>query len=503
MVSLQAVLKTLDLPFQESSAQHAFQDLVSDPRTGTPQDLFILLPSAKRSSAMLFQTAFSRGATAFITEDAALCAQKEAFFIHVASVQKALMYLCPLFYAPFPDHLVAVTGTNGKTSVTHLLHQLWKLAHIPSAALGTLGLISSCPLPFAYPKIGPGTTPSAPALHKILGACVQHGIQHVAFEVSSHALTQNRLTSLCPSLRIFTSFSQDHLDYHGSMSAYWDAKCRLFRQEDGHSSWQAILFQGLPHFEALLSLCKAQGVSPIVYGPKEASLPKGMTLSATYQRMDAQRVSFTCMGYAWESHLSFIADFQLENLLAALCAFSLSGGQLERIIPSLSLVVSPPGRMEHVGSFRDAPIFVDYAHTPEALAFVLAALRPKTVGKIGVIFGCGGEREHEKRKAMGAIAEQLADWIIVTDDNPRHEDPHLIRQEILSGMTHHHHVQEIFPRQEAIHQGIQTLHPGDCLIIAGKGHELTQEIKGETFSFSDVECVQMVCHPKGTSEVCS
>jgi UDP-N-acetylmuramoyl-L-alanyl-D-glutamate--2,6-diaminopimelate ligase len=288
---------------------------------------------------------------------------------------------------------------------------------------------------------------------------------------------------------MFTNFSQDHLDYHSTLYAYWRAKWTLFTDYMvTHAPCYALIHNSIP-----ISLADQERIAPNVsvirYGHYSQSIPGAH--NATYRIVDTsaqgQMVEFHVMDQTWLSWVPLLGVFQISNVLGALIAFACSGGNLATVIPALSHLKPLLGRMEYICTYNGAHIYVDYAHTPQGLTLALQALRPCTKGKLGVVFGCGGDRDGSKRPLMGNVAAMYSDWAIVTDDNPRSEDPAMIRQHVLVGCPR---AQSISPRQEALRQAMACLEPGDCLLIAGKGHETTQIIGSHVLPYSDQECVR-------------
>lgn len=471
MVLFADIVQALKIPPQDRPL--AFDHLCHDTRWLGPDDLFIVLPGSNFSAEDLIGKAFRAGAKAVVAD----ISFEDSRLIKVPDVKKALQSLIPLFYPRSPYHRLAVTGTDGKTSTTHLWQQLWALIGVSSAAMGTMGISSSIELSCPFPDL---TTPSYLTFCRIFDELAARDIQHVSFEASSHALDQGRLDSLSAPIGIFTSFSQDHLDYHKTLEQYWQAKCHLFTR---HISQTALLFNGLHRHEDLAQLC--HHLSVMYYGPKAKAVPYAM--NATYEILPSSsihghQVNFHIGPHLWESWIPLVGEFQIANLLAALCAFYLQNGSLESLIPLLGELKPIRGRMDYRGHYNGGDIYIDFAHTPEGLVNVLKALRPYTRGKLGLIMGCGGQRDQTKRSLMGHIAHTYADWVIITDDNPRYEDPEAIRKDILGSCPKG---QEIFPREKAILWGMKALEPGDVLLIAGKGHEEVQIIGNERKKFSD------------------
>lgn len=479
MVCIEKLLQALNLSANISNL--SFTNLCHHTRQLGPNsylsDLFIAIPGKNYSSKDLVQKALEYNPKAIITDDNSSCYdQINCPVIVVPNVRDAVKILCPIFYPILPDHIVAITGTNGKTSVACLLHQLWQLEGTPNAIVGTLGVISSPSLPntFSYDSL---TTPEAITLYDILNECVQQKINHVAFEASSIAVDQDRIAPLKAHLGIFTNFAEDHLDYHRNLDNYLKAKKRLFTD---YVSEQALFFHEV--LDADILGYTSKNLKTFCYGLENSNFLGCFTYKILSQQEGGQFVRFTFGEKQWNSFIPLIGEFQIRNLLAALCAFYLRGGDLDCIIPNLLKLGPIKGRLEYVGRYNDSNIYIDYAHTAEALKQALISLRPYTKGKLVVVFGCGGQRDQNKRQIMGAIANQYADFVIVTDDNPRNEDPASIRKSILSNCPKGI---EIARRETAISVGMKNLCAGDILLIAGKGHETTQTVGTESVFFSD------------------
>ena len=377
------------------------------------------------------------------------------------------------FYAQQPKTTVAVTGTNGKTSTVSFVKQFWELLGYEAASLGTLGIQTNK----TNKAIGM-TTPDAAALHAMLADLAAAGVDHLAMEASSHGLDQYRLHGVKLAAAAFTNLTRDHLDYHGTMENYLDAKMKLFTEllvEDG----AAVLNADTPEFEKMADICRARKIRIIDYGRRAETIK----LNDVTPTNNAQRLSLTIFGKDYTIDLPLMGLFQTWNALAALGLVLANEKDAEKIVPLLGKLKSVRGRIEYVGqTAKGAPVFVDYAHTPNALEIILGALRHHTQNKLWVVFGCGGNRDKGKRAIMGKIASTLADKVIVTDDNPRYENSIDIRGEIMANAQD---ALEIADREEAIRYAVQHLDEGDVLVIAGKGHELGQIIGDEVRPFDD------------------
>lgn len=472
------------------------QTISTDSRAIGPNCVFFAIQGDLVDGRKFIPEAINNGAIAVIMDEG----KDHAFpqidthipIFSLPHVRASLGKVCALMYPNCSRTLIGVTGTDGKTSTTDCLRQLWEYAGIAGASIGTIG-VKVVPqdlwdAPFSYPL----TTPEHVMLHDILHQCALHGINHVALEATSHGLHQGRFGERRFSIGIFTHFSRDHLDYHKTIENYWDAKKLLF-EKYVREGGIALIHSGLDRRDELLAICRDRHIKAFLYGPsKDGSLPFSYRIER--YAMTGQVVRFSCLGREWTSFVPYIGTFQIDNLTAALGAFALLGHNLDTVIPHLEKMRPIPGRAEWMGNLiSGGDVFVDYAHTPGALETVLRHLRLHTAGKIGLVFGCGGGRDTSKRKMMGEIASALADWAIITDDNPRTEQPEAIRAQIREGCPK---ADELSDRRGAIFWGIQRLGPGDVLLITGKGHEAYQIIGTERFFFCDRECAKEILAQK-------
>ncbi len=453
--------------------------LTSDSRAVKDGYLFAALPGVSVDGASFIGDAIAAGAKVVLAQNGVeLPAAAKVTLILDENPRRVFAHMAAKFYAKQPDYITAVTGTNGKTSIVHFTNQLWKALGLQSASLGTLGLQS-----INGNEVGAMTTPDPVSLHAQLSELASDGVTHLAMEASSHGLDQHRLDGVRIKAAGFTNLSRDHLDYHKSMDEYLAAKSRLFSEileRDG----VAVLNADIPEYEELKKTAKGAGAKIISYGVNGDDL-RIISASPTTH---GQKVLLDIFGQKQEIIFPLVGDFQLMN---ALCAFGLAAAQdIEntdhnvRLIAALSNLQGVPGRLQNVGGHpQGANIYVDYAHTPDALEHALRALRPHTDGKLICLFGCGGDRDKGKRPMMGEIAQSLSDVVIVTDDNPRSEDPAQIRADVMTGAPK---AQNIEGRGAAIRIGIENLSKGDVLVIAGKGHEQGQIFKDHTQDFDDV-----------------
>lgn len=450
--------------------------LAADSRKAAPGFLFAALQGASADGRRYIADAVARGAVAVLAaEGTRLDGTANVALLTHANPRRTYAQLAARFYVPQPGTVVAVTGTNGKSSTAEFVRQIWQAAGRPAATLGTLGLVAP-----GRVRTGGLTTPDPADLHADLKTLAEDGVDHVAIEASSHGLDQYRLDGLSVAAAAFTNLTRDHLDYHGSMERYFEAKARLFA-ELLVPGGAAVVNLDDPHGAEIAARAQAHGARLFGYGRNGNTL----RLIETRPLPHGQALTLEVQGSRVETLLPLIGEFQCMNALAALGLALGTGLTLADAVPVLATLQGARGRLEHAASLANgASIFVDYAHTPDALERVLQALRPHTDGRLVVVFGCGGDRDKGKRPLMGEIAVRLADVAIVTDDNPRGEDAAAIRREILAGARGS---REIADRETAIFDAVSELHSGDILVIAGKGHEQGQIVGTQVFPFDDIE----------------
>ncbi|MBY0281824.1 MAG: UDP-N-acetylmuramoyl-L-alanyl-D-glutamate--2,6-diaminopimelate ligase [Alphaproteobacteria bacterium] len=464
------------------SPSHTINKISCDSRNVEPNDLFVSIPCS--DSLTHAQSALEKGAKVFISTKETCDHFKKKFidviFISVLNPRLKFTKLVQAFYPKQPKTIIAITGTNGKSSIVNMLRQLWELAGIPAASLGTLGLTLSSNAHLKEDVSIPNLTSLGPLdFHKTLQSLKESDIDHLAAEASSHGLDQYRMHGAHLSAAAFTNLTQDHLEYHKTLENYFNAKAKLFSEILPDES-PAVINADSPYFEKLAEICKEKKHNVISY-----SLTQKADFYVENIQQHQHSIQFDLVIYnqvLQNQTINLAGLFQLENLLCALALAQATGVPISTMISSLSLLKSAKGRMEYVASKNGAPIFVDYAHTPDALEGVLKSLRPHVKGKLWVVFGCGGNRDTGKRPQMGKIAEDLADKVIVTDDNPRLEDPASIRSQILETCPK---AIEIGNRSEAIAVAIAGLNKDDILLIAGKGHESGQTVGTIVYPFSD------------------
>ncbi len=408
-------------------------------------------------------------------------------FVVTPNPRRALALAAAKFFPRQPATIAAVTGTSGKTSVAALTRQIWqRLGHV-SASIGTIGLVS--PQRTIYGSL---TTPDPIALHRQLDEIAGDGVTHLAFEASSHGLDQYRLDGVRIAAGGFTNLTRDHMDYHADVAHYLNAKLRLFRDlivADG----AAVISVDHDCSQTVIDAARARNLRIVTVGGKADGASEGIRLVEADIDGFAQTLTLEHQDRRYAVRLPLVGEFQIENALVAAGLAISTGSEPKAVFASLGWLEGAKGRLERVAESNGAPIFVDYAHKPDALAKALQALRPYAKRKLVVVFGAGGDRDAGKRPLMGAIAAAYADSVIVTDDNPRSENPQAIRSAILSAATG---ARDIGDRAEAIRTAIAGLQEGDALLIAGKGHETGQIVGDRTLPFSDHDAVAAAFAPR-------
>jgi UDP-N-acetylmuramoyl-L-alanyl-D-glutamate--2,6-diaminopimelate ligase len=453
--------------------------LAVDSRVVKPRDLFFALAGSKTDGARFIDAAIAAGAVAVVGDHPPQGGSKVPFVV-VSNPRRTLAIAAARFFPLQPATIAAVTGTSGKTSVAAFTRQIWERLGHTSASIGTIGLVS--PKRTVYGSL---TTPDPIALHRQLDAITRDGVTHLAFEASSHGLDQHRLDGVRVSAGGFTNLSRDHMDYHPDVAHYLAAKLRLFRElipSDG----AAVISADHDCSGQVIEAARSRGLRVMPVGRGAESAGEGIRLIDAEVDGFAQKLQIVHGGRSYSIRLPLVGGFQIENALISAGLAIGTGSDPQAVFASLEHLEGAKGRLERVGERNGAPIFVDYAHKPDALAKALQALRPYARRRLIVVFGAGGERDAGKRPLMGAIASDNADSVIVTDDNPRSEDPATIRAAILAearGAT------EIGDRAAAIRTAIDELEPGDALLIAGKGHETGQIVGDRVLPFSDHEAV--------------
>lgn len=455
--------------------------LALDSRKVESGTLFAALPGTRVHGGEFIQYALRMGAGAVLTDRAGAeiaadeLAASDAALVVVEDAADALAHAAALFFGAQPETMVAVTGTNGKTSVASFTRQIWEALNVKAVNIGTTGVEG------AYEAPGIHTTPEPVTLHGVLADMAAAGVTHAAMEASSHGLDQKRMDGVRLAAAAFTNLTQDHLDYHGTMEAYFEAKLRLFTgllPEGG----VAVVNLDDTYGPRVAEACAAHGIE--VLGVAQYA---DAALKITGRRIDetGQDLLFRWQGEARQVRLNLIGAFQAMNVLTAAGLVIAGGEDPDAVFAVLPKMEGVRGRMQLAARrSHGAPIYVDYSHTPDSLEVALKALRPHVLGRLIVIFGAGGDRDTSKRPLMGEAAALWSDVAFVTDDNPRSEDPASIRAAVMAGCPE---ATEVADRAEAILRGVDMLEPGDALLIAGKGHETGQQVGDVIYPFDDVE----------------
>ena len=453
----------------------AITGIASDSRKVAGGNLFAALSGTKTDGAAFARDAVHNGAAAIIAAPGAITDALGVPVIEVEDPRRALALAAAVFFGAQPQTMAAVTGTAGKTSVASFLRQIWQHGGRQAASIGTVGVVAP-----GRTEYGSLTTPDPVVLHRLLKELADSGVTHAAMEASSHGLDQRRLDGVKLAVGGFTNLGRDHLDYHPTVEEYHRAKMRLFDTLLPKSA-PAVIFADDAWSGATERAASVAGRIVLTVGRKGALL----TLKRVEHERARQRAEIEADGRIYEINLPLAGEFQISNALVAAGMAVASGMPIDASLGALEHLQGASGRLELVGTKANgAPVYVDYAHKPEALENVLAAVRPFTTGRVVVVFGCGGDRDRGKRPIMGEIASRLADVVIVTDDNPRSEEPAAIRAAIMAAAPG---AREIGDRRQAIGDAVSMLQAGDTLIIAGKGHEEGQTIGDETLHFSDHE----------------
>ena len=431
-------------------------------------DIFFAIEGSKQSGSLYSSEALSKGAYKVVTSKNI----RNKNYLIVKNVNKFLAEACSAKYKEKPKNIIAVTGTNGKSSVANFYFQILKNLKINSAAIGTLGIFYKNKV-----KRTNLTTPDIITIHKELNFLKKNKIDNVCLEASSHGLHQNRLDGINFTAGIFTNFTQDHLDYHKNLKKYLQAKLSLFSSLLKKNSF-AVLDTDIPEFSIINKICKKRKIKILSFGSRGNTIK----LISHYYFGKKQIIKINFLNKIYNIKLDLIGDFQIKNVLAAILASYLSVKNPDQIINTLSKIKSATGRMQYVGNKKKSAVVVDYAHTPDALKKSLQTLAKQFNKKVDVVFGCGGDRDKGKRYKMGKIANQFASKIYLTNDNPRSENPTSIINQIKTGCSR---AKIILDRKIAIKTAINNLNTESNLLIAGKGHENYQIINNQKKYFSD------------------
>lgn len=482
-MKLETLFESIETLNIKGSREVEIESIAYDSRTVVPGGLFIAVRGHKADGTLYVAEALSNGAVAVVSEED-LDLGSEVVHIQVECARRVLAEISRVYSGDLSREMkmVGVTGTNGKTTTAYMIRDLLRDGGFLPGLLGTVAYeIGERTLPATR------TTPEAPDIHSMFRQMKEVGCDSVVMEVSSHAIALERVHGIAFDISVFTNLTQDHLDYHKDMESYFNVKAQLFhaleKQEEHTSvvniddSWGCRLVEGTPSADML------------TYGFSE-----GAKVRATTEKVDEKGTRFhvdTPWGEA-EVHLQLLGRFNIHNALAALAVGGLCGIDLKVMVKSLSQIKSVPGRLELVANRRHKKVFVDYAHTDDALRNVLSTLREICKGKLIVVFGCGGNRDSGKRRLMGRVAAELADLSIITADNPRDEEPGSIALDIISGFDDQTQYEVELDRRIAIEQGLHQTGRRDILLVAGKGHETYQEFKGTIVPFDDREIIREI-----------
>jgi UDP-N-acetylmuramoyl-L-alanyl-D-glutamate--2,6-diaminopimelate ligase len=451
-----------------------------DHRKVAPGTVFGAFQGTRLNGEDYIPQAIGSGAVAVVARPEVLV--KGAAHVRASEPRRVFAELAARFFKPFPGTVVAVTGTNGKTSNVEMTRQLWRMAGHHAASIGTLGVTT------ADDRVTTGlTTPDVVTFLSNMAGLAREGVTHAAFEASSHGLSQYRTEGLPVRAAAFTNFSRDHLDYHETMEAYFEAKMRLFSdvlEPDG----TAVVWADDPKSDEVIGRCRARGLRILTVGARGDTL----RLIGRETTQLGQTLTIEADSRTQAVSIPLIGAYQAANVLTAAGLVVATGGDLARTLADIGRLQPVRGRLERAVITRTgAPVYVDYAHTEDALQSAIEALRPHAQGRLITVFGAGGDRDQGKRPEMGRVAVRMSDLVIVTDDNPRGEDPAAIRRAILVGAPD---AREVPGRREAIAEAIAQAGPDDIVLLAGKGHEQGQIVGDQVLPFDDVqvarECAQ-------------
>lgn len=470
-------LSSLIAPDSVSSGDPDITALTADSRQVKPGSLFAALPGTVADGRDYIDNAIANGASAVLSTRGL-----DISVPYIADDEPRLRYsqLAARLHSGQPETLVAMTGTNGKSSTVEFLRQIWAYAGKQAACFGTLGVQA----PSGYRPLK-HTTPDAVALHQTLSSLAKDGVTHAAMEASSHGLKQYRMDAVKVTASGFSNLTQDHFDYHPDVDDYFNCKARLFMELTPEDA-PVVINVNDEYGQKLAAMCAERGQLVMRVG----WMGEDIRIDEITPRSASQTLQLVLQGERHKIELPLAGEFQALNAVSALGLAIVTDVSIDKALEALESLTGVAGRMERVGQTRNgAPIFVDFAHTEDGLDKLLRSVRPHTMGRIVIVFGCGGDRDPDKRLKMGQIAAKLADHVIVTDDNPRTEDAGSIRTAVMLGCPD---ANEIGDRASAIRAGIAMLGSSDCLVIAGKGHEQGQIVGDKVIPFSDVEQARAV-----------
>lgn len=474
-----SALRLSEILRRDVSSDPEITAVTADSRKVVPGALFVALPGSQADGRAFIPQALAKGAAAILAPVDTPHGSAPVL-VSTLDVHRAYALAARSFYGAQPKTCVAITGTNGKTSVANFCRQMWASMGLTSASMGTLGVVAQRGDRLKA-LTGPGlTSPDAAEAARLLAELAQLEVTHLALEASSHGIEQRRLDGVAIKAAGFTNLTQDHLDYHGTMEAYRASKLRLFEALLPRGR-KAVLNADSDAYSAFASASIMAGLSVMGVGERGRDL----TLVERRAVPEGQRLLIEAEGRTYDILLPLAGAFQASNALVAAGLCMAAGEKADRVIPALEHIQGAQGRLQRVPnvSSKGGEVYVDYAHTPDGLETVIRALRPHATGRLIVVFGAGGDRDRAKRPLMGEIVGRLADVAIITDDNPRSEQPTFIRADIKAGCPD---ATEIGDRREAIRHAIDLMRDGDVVIVAGKGHEQGQIVAGVVHPFDDV-----------------
>lgn len=476
-MKLSQLLQNTSLSFENSDLE--ISGITSDSREVKAGFLFAVLDNGVTNGAQYIPQAVQAGASVILAPKSEQATAENVLFLHSENPNKDFGIMLKNFYQAQPQNIAAITGTNGKTSIADFVRQMIFALGYNAASMGTLGLIKNnqAPLPFN------NTTPGAMTIHKTLHDLKQDGFEYLIMETSSHGICQYRVSGVDFKVAGFTNLTQDHLDFHKTMQNYYEAKKLLFT-DIMPKGGTAVLNADIQVFEDLQKVCLEAGHKVITYGHKG----KDIQVLQEEPLNNGQNIKINYFGKNYDLFVPLAGDFQVMNILCALGIASALTGKKEELLSLVPQIKGAKGRLQYIGTTtKGGAVYVDYAHTPDAIENILTSMRSHTQNKLHILFGCGGDRDKTKRPIMGKIAQDLADFVYVADDNPRTENPETIRQEIMQGCPN---ALNLGDREKAIAYAMNQLKKGDVLLVAGKGHETGQYINGKILPFNDEEVVE-------------
>ncbi len=462
-------MRLSELAYETISPDPHIEGLTADSRAVSHGFLFAALPGVHADGALYIPQAEEKGAAAILARPGIT---SKLPMIVDAEPRRRLAHMAARFYPRQPEMIAGITGTNGKTSTARFASQLWRLLGVNSGSIGTLGAESE-----HYVRALAHTTPEPVTLHETLDGMARAGVTHLAMEVSSHAIAQHRADAVQFRVAAFTNITQDHLDYHPTFADYFAAKGKLFSALLASNGIAVVNMDG-EGADEVAAIARARGIATLLTGASG----RDVRLIGCTPHLGGLALEIEANGKTYRVDTPLIGAFQAENALLAAGIVIAAGARADDVLQKLGDITGAPGRMQLAGEVYGAGVFVDYAHTPDAVATALQAIRPHAAGRVIAIIGAGGDRDKTKRPLMGKAAQENADAVIVTDDNPRSEDPASIRAAVMKGCPD---AREIGDRAEAIAAGVAALGEGDVLLIMGKGHETGQQVGDQLLPFDD------------------